>query len=316
MDKSFSQVNEAFEALKMKFQAGELSRQAFIDEMKKLRIRDDEGRFWMIGAQTGKWYYFDGKDWIQSEPPSQKDSAAICVFCGFENRLDADACARCGGTIGEEPSKCPDCGSPLRKPFMTCPKCGTAPGGVTREESPSPTSIETAIPDRATRGTARAEIERSVAPTPEPPARTAAQPAIAPASAPGPAAGPSGELVIRSVEPASLFFFWGAFGLLAGILAGAFIGATGVLKPQLGFLPESLLQLQGTLFGALIDAVAGAALGFLALGSIAFVFGFLANLILALTGGIHLRTGRPEGSARKKKGKRSERLSLTADGGD
>ena len=73
MEKSFSQVNEAFDTLKAKFQTGEISRQEFIDEMKKLRIRDDEGRFWMIGAQTGKWYYFDGKDWIQSEPPSQKD---------------------------------------------------------------------------------------------------------------------------------------------------------------------------------------------------------------------------------------------------
>ena len=89
MDKSFSRVNDAFGTLKARFQAGEIARQEFIDEMKKLRIRDEEGRFWMIGAQTGKWYFFDGKEWIQSEPPSQAARAAICIYCGFENRIDA-----------------------------------------------------------------------------------------------------------------------------------------------------------------------------------------------------------------------------------
>ena len=111
----------------------------------------------------------------------------------------------------------------------------------------------------------------------------------------------------------ALFFFWGVFGLLAGIVAGAFFGATGALKPVLGFLPVSLLQLQGTLFGALLDAIIGGALGFLSFGSLAFAFGHLANLILALTGGIQFRTGRPEARSKKNKKKPSERLSLTAD---
>ncbi len=309
MERSFAQINEAFDALKAKFQAGEIPRQEFIDEMKKLRIRDDEGRFWMIGAQTGKWYYFDGKDWIPAEPPSQKDKAAVCIYCGFENKLEAAACARCGGTIGDEPTKCPDCGAPLRKPFMTCPKCGTIPGGETVEthrETPlipvTPVRVEVRRPAHfETEPVAPAAAEPPAAP---PPARTEAQAAAAQAA--------PGGLVIRWIQPASLFFFWGVFGLLAGIIAGAFVGATGALMAQLGFLPGSLLQLQGTLFGALIDAVAGGILGFLAFGSVAFVFGHLANLILAVIGGIEIRTGRPEAAKAKKK-RKSERLSLTAD---
>jgi len=309
MERSFAQINEAFDALKARFQAGEIPRQEFIDEMKKLRIRDDEGRFWMIGAQTGKWYYFDGKDWILSEPPSQLDKAAVCIYCGFENKLEAAACARCGGTIGEEPTKCPDCGAPLRRPFMTCPKCGTVPGGATAEthrETPliPVTPVRVAVRRPAhfeTEPAAPAEGEPPAAP---PPARTEAPDAAAHAA--------TGRLVIRWIQPASLFFFWGVFGLLAGIIAGAFVGATGALKAQLGFLPGSLLQLQGTLFGALIDAVAGGILGFLAFGSLAFVFGHLANLILTVIGGIEIRTGRPE-AAKFKKNRKSERLSLTAD---
>jgi len=101
MGNAFKDVISAFDQLKAKFQNGEISRQEFIDEMKKLRIKDDQGRFWMIGAQTGKWYYFDGKDWVQDEPPSQKEKKAICVHCGFENRLEIEACGRCGGTMKE-----------------------------------------------------------------------------------------------------------------------------------------------------------------------------------------------------------------------
>jgi hypothetical protein len=306
MEKSFAQVNEEFEALKTRFQAGEIPRQEFIDEMKKLRIRDDEGRFWMIGAQTGKWYFFDGKDWIQAEPPSQQDKAAICVYCGFENKLEALACARCGGTIGEEPTKCPDCGSPLRMPFMTCPKCGTVPGteipDTSRELPVTPAVPAVRIPvNAAAEPSGLAGAEDAAAPSP---AKAEAAAPIVPV--------PTGEIVIKTVLPASLFFFWGVFGLLAGIVAGAFYGATGGLKSQLGFLPGSLVQLQGTLFGALIDAVAGGILGFLALGSLAFAFGYLANLILAVTGGIQIRTGLPE-AVMKKKGKKSRNLSLTAD---
>ena len=294
MERPFAQINEAFDALKARFQAGEIPRQEFIDEMKKLRIRDGQGRFWMIGAQTGKWYFFDGKDWIPSEPPSQKDNAAICIYCGFENRIDANACERCGGTIGEEPTKCPDCGTPLRKPFMTCPRCAAALHGTTPEPAP-PTTTEIPLP-----GTA---VGEAVLPPSALPASVATAPVPSAAAEPAFAAAPSGELVVTSVQPASLFFFWGGFGLLAGVIAGAFFGATGRLKPQLSFLPLSLQQLQGTLFGAIIDAVAGGIMGFLALGSLAYVLGFLANIIRAMTGGVQVRT-RPAGVAEKTKAPR------------
>jgi ribosomal protein L40E len=124
MNSQFKAVIEVFTGLKRKFQSGEISRQEFVDEMKKLRLKDEQGRFWMIGAQSGKWYYFDGKDWIQAEPPSYKEKKAICIYCGFENDLEADTCARCGGNLGEERNVCPKCGAQLKKPYLVCPNCG------------------------------------------------------------------------------------------------------------------------------------------------------------------------------------------------
>jgi len=102
MQKEFKEVEEASGQLKRKFRLGKISRQEFIDSLDKLRLKDDYGRFWMIGVRSDKWYYLDGKDWVQSEPPWIKDRKAICVYCGFENKLEAEACAGCGRSLGEE----------------------------------------------------------------------------------------------------------------------------------------------------------------------------------------------------------------------
>lgn len=97
MEKRIKEVERAFVKLKGKFRRGKISRQKFVDSLKKLRLMDDEGRFWMIGARSGKWYYFEGKDWIESDPTSITDKKAICRYCGYANRLEAETCVHCGG---------------------------------------------------------------------------------------------------------------------------------------------------------------------------------------------------------------------------
>jgi len=123
MESQFKDLEQAFLRLKMQFERGEISRTEFIADMKKLRFRDEDGRFWMIGAQSGRWYYFDGKDWIQSEPPSLQEGKAICIYCGFENKLENDVCVRCGGSLLDKEYFCPKCGSKLDGPFQDCPRC-------------------------------------------------------------------------------------------------------------------------------------------------------------------------------------------------
>ncbi len=48
---------------------GKISQKEFVKELKKLRFKDNEGKYWTIGAQSGQWYYFDGQNWIKAEPP-------------------------------------------------------------------------------------------------------------------------------------------------------------------------------------------------------------------------------------------------------
>jgi len=102
MKKHFKDVEDTFEQLKKEFRQGVIQRGEFIEKLKKLKIKDKDGRFWMIGAQSGKWYYFDGKNWILSDPPSLKEGKAVCIYCGFENDLKDNVCAGCGGNLSEE----------------------------------------------------------------------------------------------------------------------------------------------------------------------------------------------------------------------
>jgi hypothetical protein len=243
MNKSFIQVGEAFKVLKTRFQSGDISRQEFIDEMKKLRIRDDQGRFWMIGAQTGKWYFFDGKDWVPAAPPSQKDHKAICIYCGFENALETDVCARCGGDLGEGPSKCPRCGAKLERPFWNCPNC---PPDLDEKEKAEKT--------------ANLDLDKLGDET--------------------------GVYSLRSIQPLSLFLFGGVLGLILGVIFGAFSGATDSFSAFLGFLPQSLFNLQTTLLGAAIFAFFGGLIGFAGFGIFAAAIALAVNLVLSLTGGI------------------------------
>jgi hypothetical protein len=123
MSSSFRDVETAFQSLRQQFREKAISRREFIDRLKKLRLRDSQGCFWMIGAQSGKWYFFDGRDWVLSDPPSEDSGRAKCLSCGLENEGGADACVRCGESLREKKAACPSCGLPLESPYQKCPSC-------------------------------------------------------------------------------------------------------------------------------------------------------------------------------------------------
>jgi hypothetical protein len=123
MSNAFGETEAAFLALRRKFRSNEISRREFIDQLKTLRLRDAQGRFWMIGAQSGKWYFFDGREWVQSSPPREEAPKVRCPDCGKENASEADTCARCGGSLKVRETVCPRCGTPLDSPSQKCPAC-------------------------------------------------------------------------------------------------------------------------------------------------------------------------------------------------
>ncbi len=101
MTDPFREAEATFSRLLERFNDKKISPQEFSDSLKQLRIKDDEGRFWVIGARSGKWYAYENGEWIEAKPPSQMEKKAICIACGFENDLEADFCARCGSGPGD-----------------------------------------------------------------------------------------------------------------------------------------------------------------------------------------------------------------------
>jgi len=101
MADQFREAEATYSLLREKFQDKRISPQEFSDSLKQLRIKDEDGRFWVIGAQSGKWYAFENGEWVEAKPPSQLEKKAICIACGFENDLEAETCVRCGSRPGE-----------------------------------------------------------------------------------------------------------------------------------------------------------------------------------------------------------------------
>jgi predicted RNA-binding Zn-ribbon protein involved in translation (DUF1610 family) len=259
MNDQFKNVEREFQQLKDDFTRKRLSEPDSKKKLKELRLQDQDGRFWTIGAQTGKWYCFDGNDWIESKPPSLQDKRAICVHCGFENDLENEACAYCGETLkkrgeeeGEEEFTCPNCGRSLDKYSFFCPDCDNK-----EEEEEEGEKTWEPVEDF--------DIEHPFEEGPE-----------------------KEEQVLRSIHPFSLALFFGSLGLLVGIVIGAFAGSTDFLPGAIGVLPSFLRELHGSLIGGLFYGLFGGIFGFISIGLVGFMIVVLFNVILSFIGGIKL----------------------------
>lgn len=65
---NFQELFDRYKQLREDFDAGRIDEEEFQDEIEGLQLKDEQGWYWTIGAQTGKWYRFDGNDWIQETP--------------------------------------------------------------------------------------------------------------------------------------------------------------------------------------------------------------------------------------------------------
>lgn len=225
MTDQFREAEATFSLLLEKFKEKKISQQEFADSLKQLRIKDDEGRFWVIGAQSGKWYAFENGEWIEAKPPSQMERKAICISCGFENDIEAESCARCGS----------------------------------RHDDAAPETAAEA----------------------DPPASAGAAGAIPAASA--------GEITVRSVDVMSFLWFFGVFGLFAGIVIGLLAGVTGLFSGFVSHLPGFFVDHQGDLLGGLASSVVGGVLGFAIGAAAGAVTALVSNGILSLVGGLRFR---------------------------
>lgn len=64
----FTETYRKYEALQDAYQYGYIDFHKFQDELANLEIQLDNGESWRL-SEEGYWYWFDGMEWIQREPP-------------------------------------------------------------------------------------------------------------------------------------------------------------------------------------------------------------------------------------------------------
>ncbi len=70
LDLGFQKVEDEYLRLKGQFALGRITSEQFDAALKELMVQDAQGRYWLIGADSGKWYMHDGTDWVEAQPPT------------------------------------------------------------------------------------------------------------------------------------------------------------------------------------------------------------------------------------------------------
>ncbi|HZQ06425.1 MAG TPA: hypothetical protein VFD70_07570 [Anaerolineae bacterium] len=68
MENEFRRAEEQYYRLRGRYSIGRINEDEFDAALRNLVVRDEQGRDWMLGANSGLWYYYDGTDWIQADP--------------------------------------------------------------------------------------------------------------------------------------------------------------------------------------------------------------------------------------------------------
>jgi tetratricopeptide (TPR) repeat protein/Tol biopolymer transport system component len=126
---NIKEIERRFHELEKKLKTGAISGAEFEAEVKKLQFQDDTGRYWMIGAQSGKWYFYDGSQWVPGEPPraTKPHPGSLCPSCGQHIEPGAVFCGNCGYRMEAAPLTIP------ATPMAPMPPRGVTPqakGGI------------------------------------------------------------------------------------------------------------------------------------------------------------------------------------------
>lgn len=141
---TFEELERTYEDLRGQFESGELSQDAFHAAVKKLSLKDEQGRVWTIGSQSGQWYVWEGGAWAQAEPPQAAEPAVpTCPQCGAAVEAGSVFCGNCGQRLAAAgpqpqpvtPSATPTAGLP---PQPVTPPAPAAAGPQAQPAAPPP----------------------------------------------------------------------------------------------------------------------------------------------------------------------------------
>ncbi len=66
----FKQAETSIRALRQQFQAGQITREQFQADLRRLMVLDDNNVWWMMGVESDRWYRHDNGVWVPATPPA------------------------------------------------------------------------------------------------------------------------------------------------------------------------------------------------------------------------------------------------------
>src|SRR6266567_4088058 len=67
-EQAFKSVEEKFFSLKGQLATGRITPEQFDAALQQLMIQDTQGRYWMLGKDSGKWQMNQGQSWVEADP--------------------------------------------------------------------------------------------------------------------------------------------------------------------------------------------------------------------------------------------------------
>lgn len=68
MMEQYRQAEDEYFKLRGQFDTGRITQEQFDEKLRALMRQDAQGRYWMLGADSGKWYQYDGSQWVLGDP--------------------------------------------------------------------------------------------------------------------------------------------------------------------------------------------------------------------------------------------------------
>ena len=134
-----NELNRAYSDLKAQLDAGRIDRNAFVQKVHELRLKDDQGTWWQIDPDIGGWLRWDGSAWMESVSPASENPTpagdrgqAICPHCRTPLGPGTRFCTNCGAaaeTASTSPKRLQETGAVTTETI--CANCGAlTPSGV------------------------------------------------------------------------------------------------------------------------------------------------------------------------------------------
>ena len=64
----FNDASSKYARLKQQYEQGRINAQEFERQANEITVTDSTGNLWQIGVKTGKWYRYNGQNWVEDAP--------------------------------------------------------------------------------------------------------------------------------------------------------------------------------------------------------------------------------------------------------